>query len=211
MPKATRNPLSASRCAFSTSSLNRLSGSMRWSEARAMKVASDSPRSSRNAAAYARAGAVLRATGSGRMTAFGAVSGGTPRDRHWRTISGTCDACVTTMVMPSWPRADARSRVVWKRLWPVPRSRNCLGKEAFDAGQRRVPEPPAMITTCLTIIYPDSGDSKATRVPGVASRAREGGVMVLKAGSKAGPETAADASSMSGFEPEPASRRQFSF
>ena len=55
---------------------------------------------------------------------------------------------VTTMIRSGGTKPFKRSTVAWSIVcWPA-RSSNCLGHAARLAGQKRVPDPPAMITAC---------------------------------------------------------------
>ncbi len=90
-------------------------------------------------AARAMAGAVLRATGSTRRFFFG---------RPFTSLAA-CFACRGPQTMRvSFTEASPLRRPavsVMSGLFEAS-GRNCLGRALRDSGQKRVPEPPAMMT-----------------------------------------------------------------
>ena len=62
-------------------------------------------------------------------------------------VASARSARVTTITSPGPERAATRRMVaVNSGVTPSPSGRNCLGSARRDAGQKRVPEPPAMMT-----------------------------------------------------------------
>jgi hypothetical protein len=72
----------------------------------------------------------------------GGSSGSTSR------VSAAESAVVTTHTRSAGTSGSMRSKVVRISGRSPTRARNCLGLDRRDAGQNRVPDPPAMITAC---------------------------------------------------------------
>lgn len=113
---------------------------MTWSAGIIAMVAPGS-RAAILAVASATHGAVSRASGS-TITCAAGKSG---------SSAGSCAACaalVTIHVCSTSQTPRSRAMVAAISVSPSASGRNCLGRPARLAGQKRVPEPPAMTTAC---------------------------------------------------------------
>ncbi len=91
------------------------------------------------------AGAVLRATGS-----TSTLPDGIPFSRRFTGVE--CCGPHTTHVSFGFARPRRRSAVSTISGFFDASGRNCLGRALRDRGQKRVPEPPAMMTGCRAMV-----------------------------------------------------------
>src|SRR5512138_3763734 len=96
------------------------------------------------AAARATAGAVLRPTGSETISIGTVVYSAT-----WRALSRACCTLVTIMILFG-TRGRTRSTVRCSMDFPPNTDISCFGVLVRESGQKRVPEPPAMMATYIT-------------------------------------------------------------
>ena len=158
MPKVTSVSLSAASFSpLRSMPWNASSGSIKWSAGMTTIVAPGS-RASIVAAASATHGAVSRAAGSMMICSRGNVSSSS-------SIPSACGGLVTIQVRSTPARSRTRSAVALISDSPWARGRNCLGRVVRLAGQKRVPDPPAMIMACMCRVRWEGGLGLAQRLP----------------------------------------------
>src|SRR5262245_26813490 len=165
IPIVSRAPLRAAiRAASRMAERNTPTGATKWSEGRTTMTPS-AHRDRIQRAAVATAAAVFRPISS--STIRSAATSGAWRRTHLR-----CAAPATTRTRPGPDTGAPRSYVRRNELFPRISGRNGLGLSAFVKGQRRVPEPPARITTNVggiisveESIADDAGDGREPVLP----------------------------------------------
>ena len=155
MPKVTSLPGDSSTrdaaCRIASRKLSE--GRITWSEGMTAMIASGSCRETKSAASPMQ-GAVSRLQGS-----------------PTRPASGTCGSCrrtasssrpaVTTITRSGGTRPSSRSTVSSSSVVAPASGRSCLGRAARLAGQKRVPDPPAITMACSMGCISPSGVCRA--------------------------------------------------